>query len=82
MELFKVRPIDFLVKPLNEKQLGSILFGIIVFGKEFYNNGAWQWSGFLWVVYGAVGFGVLFHILFSGFIKEKESNSKNETKEK
>lgn len=52
--------------------LGSILFGIIVFGKELYNNGTWNLSGLLWVAYGAIGFGTLFHVLFSFIIKKKD----------
>ena len=45
--------------------VGSVLFGMIVFGNEVYNNGLWNLSGLLWVAYGAIGFGVLYHILFS-----------------
>lgn len=51
--------------------VGSVLFGMIVFGNEVYNNGLWNLSGLLWVAYGAIGFGVLYHILFSCFIKNK-----------
>lgn len=47
--------------------VGSVLFGMIVFGNEVYNNGLWNLSGLLWVAYGAIGFGVLYHILFSCF---------------
>ena len=49
----------------------SVLFGMIVFGNEVYNNGLWNLSGLLWVAYGAIGFCVLYHILFSCFIKNK-----------
>ena len=45
--------------------VGSVLFGMIVFGNEVYNNGLWNLSGLLWVAYGAIGFGVLYHILFT-----------------
>lgn len=45
---------------------------MIVFGNEVYNNGLWNLSGLLWVAYGAIGFGVLYHILFSCFIKKDE----------
>ena len=41
--------------------VGSVLFGIIVFGNEVYNNGLWNLSGFFWIAYGAIGFGVLYH---------------------
>ena len=51
--------------------VGSVLFGMIVFGNEVYNNGLWNLSGLLWDAYGAIGFGVLYHILFSCFIKNK-----------
>jgi len=44
---------------------------MIVFGNEVYNNGLWNLSGLLWVAYGAIGFGVLYHILFSCFSKNK-----------
>ena len=46
-------------------------YGMIVFGNEVYNNGLWNLSGLLWVAYGAIGFGVLYHILFSCFSKNK-----------
>ncbi len=52
--------------------IGSVLFGIIVFGDEVY-NGTWNWSGFLWVAYGAVGYAVLYHILFARFIAKDDS---------
>ena len=52
--------------------VGSVLFGIIVFGNEVYNNGLWNLSGFFWIAYGAIGFGVLYHILFSCFIKKDD----------
>lgn len=45
--------------------IGSILFGLIVFGNELFKNGTWNWKGLLWIVYGAVGFGILFHLLFN-----------------
>ena len=56
--------------------VGSVLFGIIVFGNEVYNNGLWNLSGFFWIAYGAIGFGVLYHILFSCFIKKDDSDKK------
>lgn len=56
--------------------VGSVLFGIIVFGNEVYSNGSWNLSGILWIVYGAMGFGVLYHILFSCFIKKDDSDKK------
>lgn len=55
--------------------LGSILFGFIVFGNEIYNNGDWDLFGFLWVAYGSIGFGLLYHFLFSMFIKENEDTN-------
>ena len=45
---------------------------LIVFGNEVY-NGTWNWSGFLWVTYGAIGFAVLYHILFARFIVKDDS---------
>lgn len=57
--------------------IGSLLFGIIVFGNEVYNNGNLNLMGFFWVAYGSIGFGILYHILFSNFIK---SNSEEEKK--
>lgn len=58
--------------------IGSVLFGIIVFGKEVYCNGTWNLFGLLWVGYGAIGFGALYHILFSNFVvkDDKDNNSK------
>lgn len=58
--------------------LGSILFGTIMFGQEFYNNGNWNLQGLLWIVYGSVSFGILFHVLFSLLIKKKNKNSKDQ----
>ncbi len=58
--------------------IGSILFGLIVFGKEVYKDGSWHFSGLLWVVYGTVGFGILFHILFRFIIKEYEEKDKHQ----
>lgn len=55
--------------------VGSILFGIIVFGNEVFEKGTWNWRGLLWVLYGAVGFGILFHFLFNNIIKEYEVGS-------
>ena len=49
--------------------VGSVLFGMIVFGNEVYNNGLWNLSGLLWVAYGAIGFGLLYHILFTSLDK-------------
>ena len=49
---------------------GSILFGFIVFGNEFFEGGTWNWKGLFWVAYGTVGFGILFHLLFGIIIKE------------
>ena len=48
--------------------LGSILFGVVTFGNMFYNKGNWNIYGLLWIVYGSVAFGVLFHLLFSFFM--------------
>lgn len=55
--------------------IGSILFGIIVFGKELFNGGIWNPVGFLWIIYGSVGFGVLFYALFGLMMKEKRDDS-------
>ena len=47
-------------------------YGIIIFGKEVYNDGNCNLGGLLWVAYGSIGFAVLYHILFSFIIKRKE----------
>ena len=43
--------------------VGSVLFEMIVFGNEVYNNGLWNLSGLLWVAYGAIGIGVLLSLI-------------------
>jgi hypothetical protein len=59
--------------------LGSILFGVLLFGADVYNGGAWNWNGLLLVLYGIVAFGVFFHLLFSFFLRryaKKKSGEK------
>jgi hypothetical protein len=54
--------------------LGSIVFGVLVFGGEVYSGGAWNRNGLWSVLYGIVAFGVLFHLLYSfvlRYIKKK-----------
>lgn len=52
--------------------IGSLLFGLIVFGAELFSNGEWNPRGILWVMYGACSFGILFYFLFGLIIKEYE----------
>lgn len=56
--------------------IGSLLFGFSVFGKELYDNGNWNASGLLYIAYGSLSFGLLFHLLFSFFIKKIDNNDK------
>lgn len=58
--------------------IGSILFGFVIFGKEFYNNGNWDLSGLLWVAYGSIAFGFLFNLLFSVMIKKMEEDEREQ----
>lgn len=60
--------------------IGSILFGFIVFGNELFIKNRWNWSGLLWVSYGAIGFGVLFNIVFKFMIKDIEKKDKKDEK--
>ena len=49
--------------------IGSVLFGVLTFGPEVYNEGLWEWKNLWFILYGTVMFGVLFHLLFSFIIK-------------
>lgn len=42
--------------------IGSIVFSVLVFGESVYADGKVQLAGILWVVYGAVAFGVLLYL--------------------
>ena len=62
--------------------VGSILFSVVTFGNMFYNKGNWNIYGLLWIVYGSVAFGVLFHLLFSFFMTGiKKGKDKKDKKE-
>jgi hypothetical protein len=57
--------------------LGSIVFGVLVFGGEVYSGGAWNRNGLWSVLYGIVAFGVLFHLLYSFVLRyTKKKNGK------
>lgn len=58
--------------------IGSVVFGVFTFGPVAYNAGTWNWRDLWLVLYGAVAFGVLFHVLFSFIIKQHDKNDDNQ----